>query len=90
MKNFAENEPVVTVTTIVGAIMAALIALVSLNVFNLTEDQLNAIEGALVAIVPLFFIGAGFIARQFVVPVAKLEDAGYDIEIVGGADALPK
>lgn len=67
-----QNEPVVTVTTVVGAIMAVLLMLVSLNVFNLTEDQLEAIQGALVAVVPLFFVGAGLIARQFVTPVNKL------------------
>lgn len=67
------NEPVLTVGSIVAAIMAVLVALVSLNVFNLTPEQLDAVEKAVMAVLILAFPVTAMIARQFVTPVSKSE-----------------
>ncbi len=67
------NEPVLTVGSIAGAIMAVLIALVSLNVFNLTPEQLDAIEMAVKMVLVLAFPVTAMIARQFVTPVSRSE-----------------
>ena len=68
-----QNEPVVTVGMITAAVMAVLVALVSLNVFNLDAEQLDAIENALSLVLVLAFPVSALIARQFVTPVSKLE-----------------
>jgi len=66
-----KNEPVVTVGTITAAVMAVLVALVSLNVFDLTAEQLAAIENALALALVLALPVSAMIARQFVTPVSK-------------------
>lgn len=77
MKKFAQNEPVVTVGAVVGAIMAVLYALIQLNVFQMDEAQLAAVQDALLQVLGLVFIVApitiAMIQRQFVTPVKKLE-----------------
>lgn len=75
MKTFAQNEPVATT----AVIMALLYMLISLNVISLNEDQLTSIENFLVVAMPMIFmVGGGLIARQFVTPVAKIDNAAIE------------
>ncbi len=69
MKAKIQNEPVVTVAVVEAAIMAVLIAMVSLNVIQLTDEQLASISAAVIAVFPLVLIGTAMIQRQFVTPV---------------------
>ena len=64
--NPIKNEPVVTVGTVVGALGATLVMLVSLGIIQLTEDQQTAILACAAAILP---IAGAFIARSGVKPV---------------------
>ena len=69
------NEPVVTAGAIIGAIMAALTAMVALGVIDITPEQVSAIEALLVALVPLILSVVGaVVARRYVTPVANPRD----------------
>ena len=73
MKSKIQDEPVVTVAVVEAAIMAVIFALVSLNVIELTDEQLASISAAVIAVFPLLLIGTALIQRQFVTPVSKLD-----------------
>ena len=73
MKTKIQDEPVVTVAVIVAGIMAFFTMAISLNWFDLAPEQLDTIENfLLIAGVPAALLASGFIARQFVKPMAKI------------------
>lgn len=66
-----KTEPIVTVATITGLVSAIIALLVAFGV-NFTEAQTTAIMGFVGVLAPL---AVAFIARQWTVPLAKVEDA---------------
>ena len=69
------REPVLTAGAIVGAILSLVAALVAFGVVDWSEEQIGALEAALVAIVPmvLSLVGA-WLARRQVTPVSDPRD----------------
>ena len=77
IKAKVQGEPVVSIGAVVGAIMATLVTLISLNVINLTTEQLESIGKALndwgALLVLALPIITGLIQRRFVSPYEKEE-----------------
>lgn len=82
-----KNEP-----AIIGALVVSfLLTLGAWNVLDVTPEQLDQTENFVTLLVTLFVpLLSGLAVRSQVTPTRKLEQAGIDIEIVGGRDALPK
>lgn len=90
MDDFIErikNEP-----TIIGALVVSLLlTLGAWKVLEVTPEQLDQTENFVTLLVTVLLpLLTGLVVRSKVMPVRKLEQAGIDIEIVGGRDALPK
>lgn len=65
------TEPVMSVATITAAV-AAVIALVTAFGLDLSQDQVTALLGVVAVVAPLIVI----YARNFTVPVEKIDSAG--------------
>lgn len=75
-------EPVMY-SNIVAAIMSFLTMLVAFG-WNVNDEQLaavqNFLQNSLPVLIPLYFLIAGWIGRQNVVAVKKLEYNGVDVQ----------
>lgn len=80
------TEPVTWAAAVAGAISAVLVALVSLNIIQLTPEQQAAVLGAVVAVLPI--VGALW-ARQQSTSLADPKDKdGTPLVRPGGAQPL--
>jgi hypothetical protein len=71
-----KNEPVMTVDSIVAAIMGIVTFLVTMGAISWSPEQVSAFQAMIIATLPIALIlGAGWYKRSKVVPLAKLEEA---------------
>jgi len=69
------KEPVLTAGVVVGAILSVVTALIAFGVVDWSEQQVSALEAALVSIVPIVLSVAGaYLARGKVTPVSDPHD----------------
>ena len=86
-----KNEPLLIAGgagSVVGLVMAGLLMLNSLNVLNLTPEQLDAIKSFLIpAVAVLGPLAVALVARPKVTPTAKLEP-GATVQAADGQPAV--